>query len=283
MPIIKLKPNTNAQRHQSLLKTDASTSSKPEKSLSRNLKKHSGRNFTGRITVRHQGGREKRLYRTIDFKRNKRDIEARVATIEYDPNRTSSIALLHYVDGEKRYILAPIKLKIGDKVIASEKADFKDGNALPLKNIPLGMPIHNIELRVGKGGQIIRSAGTFALVQSKEGAYANILLPSGEVRRVSVDCYATIGQVSNPELKNLKLGKAGRKRHMGIRPSVRGVAMHPGAHPHGGGEGRSGIGMPSPKSPWGKKTLGKRTRKRKKYSDKMIIKRRKSKHAFRRS
>lgn len=247
---------------------------KPRK-LKRILKKHSGRNASGKITTRHQGGRQKRFLRQIDFRRDKRNIPAKVVSIEYAPNRNADVALLNYVDGEKRYILAPVELKVGDELIAGEKAEFKPGNALPLKKIPVGMVIHNIELTLGKGGQLVRGAGTGATIASKEGGYAVIKLPSGEQRMVKEDCYATIGQVSRPELKTVKLGKAGRKRLMGIRPTVRGVAQHPGSHPHGGGEGRSGIGMPSPKSPWGKKTLGKRTRKRKKYSDKLIIKRKK--------
>jgi len=244
---------------------------KPEKKLLTILPKHSGRNVTGKITVRHQGGRQKRFLRKIDFKRDKRGIKARVVSIEYDPNRSANIALLYYQDGEKRYILAPKDLKIGGWVEAGEKADLKSGNALPLKKIPLGMPIHNLELIPGKGSQLVRGAGTAALIQSKEKGMATIKLPSGELRRINLDCYATLGQVGNIHVKDVKLGKAGRKRLLGFRPSVRGVAMHPGAHPHGGGEGRSGIGMPSPKSPWGKKTLGKKTRKKKKYSDKYIV------------
>lgn len=246
------------------------------KKFKRILKKRAGRNMSGKVTTRHQGGREKRFLRRIDFRRDKKEMEARVVSLEYDPNRGADIALLHYPDGEKRYILAPARLKVGDKVIAGEKVDFKVGNALPLKRIPVGTVIHNIELTPGKGGQIVRGAGTGATIASKEKDYAVVKLPSGEQRMIKEECYATIGQVSKPELKTRKLGKAGRKRHLGIRPSVRGVAMHPGAHPHGGGEGRSPIGMPSPKSPWGKKTLGKRTRKPKKYSDKLIVKRRKT-------
>jgi len=246
------------------------------KKLKRILKKRSGRSASGKIAVRHRGGREKRFLRKIDFKRDKKDMEAQVVSLEYAPNRGADIALLHYPDGEKRYILAPVGLKVGDQVVAGEKVDFKKGNALPLKRIPVGTVIHNIELTPGKGGQIVRGAGTGATITSKEGGYAVVKLPSGEQRMIKEECYATIGQVSKPELKTRKLGKAGRKRHMGFRPSVRGVAMHPGQHPHGGGEGKSGIGMPSPKSPWGKKTLGKKTRKPKKYSDKLIIKRRKT-------
>lgn len=241
--------------------------------LLRILTKKSGRNASGKITVRHQGKREKRFLREIDYKRNKHDIPAKVVSIEYDPNRTANIALLVYQDGEKRYILAPSGLKIGENVISSKKAEIKIGNALPLKKVPIGTVIHNIELTPGKGGQLIRGAGTGVTIQSKEGGYATIKLSSGELRKVSIEGFATIGQVSNAEKKNIILGKAGRKIHMGIRPTVRGVAQNPRSHPHGGGEGRSSIGMPGPKSPWGKPTLGKRTRKRKKYSDKLIIKR----------
>lgn len=239
------------------------------------VKKHSGRDSTGKISVRHQGGRQKRFLRSIDWKRNKRGIPGKVVSLEYDPNRTADIALVVYEDGDQRYILAPEGLKVGDKIVAGEKAGIEVGNALPLKKIPVGTPIHNVELRIGKGGQIVRSAGTSAQILAKEKGKATIRLPSGEERLVPVEVYATIGQVSKALWKTVKLGKAGRKRHMGIRPAVRGVVMHPGAHPHGGGEGKSGIGMPSPKSPWGKKTLGKKTRKPKKYSDKYIIKRRK--------
>lgn len=244
------------------------------KKLFKILKKHSGRNNTGKVTVRHQGGGEKQFLREIDFKRDKHDISAKVETIEYDPNRTANVALLLYQDGERRYILAPQGLKVGDKVVSGKKAELKVGNALPLKKIPVGTIIHNIELTLGKGGQLVRGAGGGAVLQAKEGGYGTIKLPSGEQRKVSTECFATIGQVGNSQWKAVKLGKAGRKRHMGIRPTVRGVAQNPRSHPHGGGEGRSGIGMPSPKSPWGKRTLGKKTRKRKKYSDKLIIKRR---------
>lgn len=238
------------------------------------LKKHSGRNASGKITVRHRGGQQKRFLREIDFKRDKQDIPAKVATIEYDPNRGSRIAQLIFADGEKRYIIAPEGLKVGDEVLAGKKAEIKPGNALPLKKIPIGTIIHNIELRPGKGGQIVRGAGTGAILVSKEEKKAIVKLPSGERRKMDLDCYATVGQVGNVDFKTRIIGKAGRKRHMGIRPTVRGVAQHPDSHPHGGGEGRSGIGMPSPKSPWGKPTLGKKTRKKKKYSDKLIIKRR---------
>lgn len=243
------------------------------KRLRKILKKHSGRNATGKVTTRHQGGGEKRFLREIDFKRNKNNVSARVVSIEYDPNRGAYIALLDYIDGEKRYILAPEGLKIGDEVVSGEEVDFKIGNALPLKNIPVGTVVHNIELTSGKGGQIARGAGSGATIVGKESGFVILRLPSREERRVKEECYATIGQVSNPELKARILGKAGRKRHMGIRPTVRGVAQHPGSHPHGGGEGRSGIGMPSPKSPWGKRVMGKVTRKKRKYSDKFITKR----------
>jgi len=245
------------------------------KKLKTILPKRSGRDVRGRVTTRHQGGREKRYLREIDFKRNKHDVPAKVAAIEYDPNRGADIALLFYADGEKRYILAPVGLKVGQEVKAGIKAEIKPGNALPLKKMPLGTLVHNIELRPGKGGQIARGAGTGALVMSREENYAIVKLPSGEQRRIPLKCYATVGQIGNVDLKNRVIGKAGRKRHMGIRPTVRGVAQNPTSHPHGGGEGRSGIGMPSPKSPWGKKTLGKKTRKKKKYSNKLIIKRRK--------
>lgn len=267
----KYKPTTPGRRHRLDIISET-TADKPEKRLLEILPKKSGRNNTGRITVRHQGGRQKRFWRKIDFKRDKRGIPAKVVSIEYDPNRSANIALLYYVDGEKRYILAPQKLKINSRIEAGEKAELKIGNALPLKKIPLGMPVHNLELNIGKGGQIVRGAGTAAAIMSKEKGMATVKLPSGEIRRINLKCYATLGQLGNIHIKDVKLGKAGRKRHMGIRPSVRGVAQHPGSHPHGGGEGRSGVGMPSPKSPWGKKTLGKKTRKKKKYSDKYIIK-----------
>ncbi len=275
MAVHIIRATNNAQRHLSYLNSKGLSKKRPEKSLVTPIKKSSGRNNTGQVTVRHQGGAHKRYYRLIDFKRNKKDIPAVVTSIEYDPNRTANIALLTYADGEKRYILAPEGLKIGDSVITSTNADFKIGSSLPLEKVPLGMPIHNIELRPGKGGQIIRSAGSSAIVQSKEGGYATVLLPSTEVRKVPLTCYATIGQVSNADWQNVTLGKAGRKRHMGIRPSVRGVAMAPNAHPHGGGEGRSPIGMPAPKSKWGKSVApGKITRRRRKYSNTLIVKKR---------
>jgi large subunit ribosomal protein L2 len=245
------------------------------KRLKRILPKRSGRNASGKVTTRHQGGRHKRFLREVDFKRGKHGITARVVSIEYSPNRGADIALLHYADGEKRYILAPIGLKVGDEVLSGKKAKVKAGHALFLEDVPAGTVVHNVELTPGKGGQLARGAGTGAIVAGKEDRYAVLKLPSGEQRKVSLKCLATIGQLSNPDRKTVKLGKAGRKRHMGFRPTVRGVAQHPDSHPHGGGEGKSGIGMPSPKSPWGKKTLGKRTRKKKKYSNRVIIKRRK--------
>lgn len=253
------------------------TKKKPEKGLVETLKRTGGRNVYGRITVRHIGGGTKRKYRIIDFKRNKDGIDAKVAAIEYDPNRTANIALLYYVDGEKRYILAPVGLKVGDIVESGPDADIKPGNALPLANIPVGTMVHNIELKPGKGGQLVRAAGGAAQLMAKEGDYAQLRLPSGEVRMVSQKCKATIGQVSNIENENITIGKAGRKRWLGIRPGVRGVVMNPVDHPHGGGEGKSPIGRPSPVTPWGKPTLGYKTRKKNKKSDKFIVKRRNEK------
>lgn len=245
----------------------------PVKSLlAKGVNRRSGRNNQGKITVRHRGGGAKRRYRLIDWKREKFGVPAKVAQIEYDPNRSANIALLNYTDGEKRYILAPKGVKMGDTLQSGPDAELISGNTLPLRSIPLGMPIHNIEIQPGKGAQLVRGAGTAASIQSRDDKMATILLPSKEVRLISVDSLATIGEVGNPDHKNRKLGKAGRKRHLGIRPTVRGVAMHPGAHPHGGGEGKSGIGLKSPKSPWGKPTLGKKTRRARKYSDKWIIK-----------
>ncbi|NLO92703.1 MAG: 50S ribosomal protein L2, partial [Clostridiaceae bacterium] len=248
-----------------------------EKSLLAPLRKKAGRNSYGRITVRHRGGGAKQKYRIIDFKRDKDGIPAKVSAIEYDPNRSALIALLAYADGEKRYILAPNGLKVGDTVFSGEGSDIKPGNALPLENIPLGTVIHNIELKPGKGGQLVRSAGNEAQLMAKEGSYAQVRLPSGEVRKIQMRCRATIGQVSNLEHENISIGKAGRKRWMGIRPTVRGVVMNPSDHPHGGGEGKSPIGMPSPLTPWGKPTLGYKTRKKNKPSDKLIVKRRNEK------
>jgi len=252
------------------------TKTRPEKSLLAPLYKKAGRNVRGKITVRHRGGGHKRRYRIIDFKRDKIGIPARVASIEYDPNRTARIALLVYADGEKRYVIAPLGLRVGDGLMSGPEADIRVGNALPIANIPAGTLIHNIELKQGKGGQLVRSAGCSAQLLAKEGQYAHVRLPSGEVRLVHQACMATIGQIGNTEHGNIRLGKAGRKRWMGWRPSVRGSAMDPRAHPHGGGEGRSPIGMPSPKSPWGKPTLGKKTRKRK-DTNKWIVRRRSKK------
>jgi len=250
------------------------TKSTPEKGLTIRLKKTSGRNMYGRITVRHRGGGVSRRIRLVDFKRDKLNVPAKVAAIEYDPNRTARLALLNYADGEKRYIVAPLGLKVGDTIVAGENADIRPGNALPIANIPVGTLIHNIELQEGRGGQLARSAGTAAQLLAKEGQYAQVRLPSGEIRLVRRTCFATIGQVGNLDHSNVKLGKAGRKRHMGIRPAVRGSAMNPNDHPHGGGEGRQPIGMPGPKSPWGKPTRGYKTR-RNKRTDKYIVRRRK--------
>jgi large subunit ribosomal protein L2 len=252
------------------------TRSTPERSLVRTLRKKGGRNFRGKITVRHQGGGHKRRYRLIDFKRDKLGIPARVDSIEYDPNRSARIALLVYADGEKRYIIAPLGVRVGDQVVSGSGAEIRVGNSLPLREIPLGTQVHNIELQPGRGGQMARSAGTSAQVLAKEGNYATLRLPSGEMRMVLDRCMATVGQVGNVDHGNINMGKAGRKRWLGIRPTVRGSAMNPNDHPHGGGEGRSPIGMPGPKSPWGKPTLGKRTRGRK-PSDKYIVRRRRKK------
>ncbi|MBC2871322.1 50S ribosomal protein L2 [Acetanaerobacterium sp. MSJ-12] len=277
MAIKKYKPTTPGRRGMTV--TDYSELSKvePEKSLLAPLKNHSGRNSYGRITVRHRGGKQRRKYRIIDFKRNNFGVEGTVKTLEYDPNRSAHIALVEFVDGDKRYILAPVGLKVGDKVIAGPDADIKPGNALPLQNIPDGTVIHNIELYPGKGAQLVRSAGNSAQLMAKEGKYALIRLPSGELRNVPASCMATIGQVGNVDHENVNLGKAGRKRHMGIRPAVRGSVMNPCDHPHGGGEGKSPIGRPSPVTPWGKPTMGHKTRKKHKQSDKFIVKRANSK------
>jgi large subunit ribosomal protein L2 len=247
--------------------------SSPEKSLMTDLRQHGGRNHRGKVTVRHRGGGEKRAYRIIDFKRDKHGIPARVERIEYDPNRTANIALLFYADGEKRYILAPQGLRADDRLMSGPEADARIGNALPLANIPVGSQVHNIELRPGRGGQIVRSAGVSAQLLAKEGDYATVRLPSGEMRMILQTCMATLGQVGNVDNGNIKLGKAGRKRHMGIRPTVRGSAMSPRDHPHGGGEGRSSIGMPGPRTPWGKPALGRKTR-RNKRTTKFIVRRR---------
>lgn len=273
MAVKKYKPTSPGRRDMTTYTFEEITKSSPEKSLTIPRRKRAGRNSYGRITVRHRGGGHKRRIRLIDFKRDKLNIPAKVAAIEYDPNRTARLALLNYADGEKRYILAPLNVKVGDTLLSGPKAEIRAGNALPIADIPAGTMIHNIELKEGKGGQMVRAAGGSAQLMAKEGDYAQIRLPSGEVRLVRQACYATIGQIGNLDHGNIKLGKAGRKRHMGIRPAVRGTAMSPRDHPHGGGEGRSPIGMPSPKSPWGKKTLGKRTR-RNKTTDKYIVRRR---------
>ncbi len=273
MAVKKVKPTSPGRRFQSYTSFEEITRTKPERSLLRPLKKSGGRNVNGRITCRHRGGGHKRHYRIIDFKRDKQGIPAKVASIEYDPNRSARIALLHYADGEKRYILAPLKLAVGDTVMSGPEADIQPGNALPLENIPLGTHIHNIELRVGQGGQIVRSAGTYAQLMAKEDRYALIKLPSGEVRMVLRKCMATIGQLGNVMHENISLGKAGRKRWLGRRPKVRGVAMNPVDHPMGGGEGRSSGGR-HPCSPWGMPTKGYKTRKNKK-TDRYIVKKRK--------
>ena len=277
MSIKLFKPTTNARRNMSV--TDYSELSKvaPEKSLLKPLKKNSGRNSYGRITVRHRGGGNRRKYRVIDFKRTKFDVTATVKTLEYDPNRSAHIALIEYTDGEKAYILAPVGLKVGDTVVAGPSADIKPGNALPLTNIPVGTFIHNVELYPGKGGQLARAAGNAAQLMAKEGIYALLRLPSGELRNVPVQCMATVGQVGNLDHENVKIGKAGRTRHMGIRPTVRGSVMNPNDHPHGGGEGKSPIGRPGPVTPWGKPALGYKTRAKKNRSDKLIVKRRNGK------
>lgn len=273
MPIKVYKPTSPGRRDMSASTFEEITRTGPEKALLRPLKKSAGRNFRGKITVRHRGGGHKRRYRVIDFKRDKFGVPGRVASIEYDPNRSARIALVVYADGDKRYIIAPVGLMVGDVVMSGPDAEIHTGNALPISAIPVGSTIHNIELHVGKGGQMARAAGTSAQLLAKEGRYAHVRLPSGEVRLVSVQCMATLGQVGNTDHGNIKLGKAGRKRWLGFRPSVRGSAMDPASHPHGGGEGRSPIGMPGPKSPWGKPTLGYKTR-RNKSTDKWIVRRR---------
>ena len=273
MGIRVYKPTSPARRFMSVLTFEELTKKAPERSLTEHLKKNAGRNKQGKITVRHQGGGGKAKYRIIDFKRDKDNIPAKVAAIEYDPNRSAFIALLHYADGEKRYILAPQGLKAGDTVVSGPTADIKPGNALPIANIPLGTLIHNVEIKIGRGGQLVRSAGNAAQLMAKEGAYAQVRLPSGEVRMIPMNARATIGSVGNSDHENVRIGKAGRTRHMGIRPTVRGVVMNPVDHPHGGGEGKSPVGMPAPVTPWGKPALGLKTRKHKKYSNKMIVKR----------
>ena len=275
MGLKKYRPITPGLRFKKTLTFEEITKSKPEKNLTKIIKKTGGRNNIGRVTNKLIGGGSKRRYRFIDFKRDKFEIPGKVFSIEYDPNRSANIALLHYVDGEKKYILASEGMKPGDEVIAGENVPVKLGNSLPLKNIPVGIEIHNIELTKGKGGQIVRSAGSSAQIFAKEGNWCHIKMPSGEVRLFSPDCMATIGQVSNSDWSSHQFSKAGQKRLRGVRPTVRGVAQNPSSHPHGGGEGRSGIGMKAPKTPWGKRTLGVRTRKKKKYSGKLIIKRRK--------
>ena len=271
MAVKSFKPYSAGRRFMTVASFDEITTDKPEKSLVERLKKHGGRNQQGRLTVRHQGGGHKRLYRIIDFKRTKDGIPARVATIEYDPNRSARIALLNYVDGEKRYIIAPNGLKVGDMVESGPNADIKPGNCLPLKNIPVGTEVHNIELKIGKGAQLVRSAGASAQLMAIEGDYATLRMPSGEMRKVHVNCRATIGVVGNAEHMNITIGKAGRSRWLGIRPENRGVAMNPNDHPHGGGEGRSPVGRKHPVTKWGKCAMGAKTR-RKKASDKLIIK-----------
>ena len=274
MALKRYKPTSPARRFMTVADYSELSKKAPEKSLLEKKVRHSGRNAHGRITVRHRGGGELKKYRVVDFKRDKDGIPAKVDSLQYDPNRSAYIALLIYADGEKRYILAPVGLKAGDTVQSGEGADIKPGNNLPLANIPLGTMVHNIELKPGKGGQMARSAGVSAQLMAKEGNYAQLRLPSGETRNVSLLCKATIGQVGNVEHEIVSIGKAGRKRHMGWRPTVRGVVMNPVDHPHGGGEGKSPIGMPSPVTPWGKPTLGYKTRKKKKASDKDIVKRR---------
>ena len=277
MAIRKIKPTTPGQRFMTVSMYEEITCTKPERSLLEAKKRTGGRNNRGRITTRHIGGGNKIYYRVIDFKRNKDNVPAKVATIEYDPNRSANIALLHYADGEKRYIIAPYGLTVGDTVVSGEGADIKVGNAIPLKNIPVGTMIHCIELLPGKGAQLVRSAGNAAQLMAKEGKYAQVRLPSGEVRLVPLGCKATIGQVGNIDFGNIKLGKAGRKRHMGFRPTVRGSVMNPNDHPHGGGEGKSPIGRPGPVTPWGKPALGHKTRKTKNINDKFIVRRRNGK------
>ena len=273
MAVKKYKPTTPGQRGMTGYTFEEVTKTTPERSLLRPLRKSGGRNLYGRVTVRHRGGGHRRQIRIVDYKRDKHGVPARVAAIEYDPNRTARLALLNYVDGEKRYIIAPLDLKVGDTVLAGPSAEIRPGNSLPIANIPIGTMVHNLELNVGRGGQLVRAAGGAAQLLAKEGDFAQVRMPSGEVRLIRQECYATIGQVGNLDHSNVKLGKAGRKRHLGIRPTVRGTAMSPRDHPHGGGEGRQPIGMPGPKSPWGKPTLGYKTRRNKK-TDQYIVRRR---------
>ena len=272
MAIRKFRPTTPSRRNMTMADFKEITTDKPLKSLLVSTKRSGGRNNQGKITVRHRGGGAKQAYRLIDFKRNKDDIPAKVSTIEYDPNRSAYIALVVYADGEKRYIIAPVGLKVGDVIVSGPDSDIKTGNTLPILNIPIGSTIHNVELQVGKGAQLVRSAGSSAQLMAKEGDYAQVKLPSGEVRYIRIKCRATIGTVSNVTHDIVNIGKAGRKRHLGFRPTVRGSVMNPNDHPHGGGEGKSPIGHASPMTPWGKPALGYKTRKTKKYSDKFIVK-----------
>jgi large subunit ribosomal protein L2 len=273
MGIRKINPITPGQRFMTVSTFEEITRKTPERSLLEDKRKNAGRNVTGKITVRHQGGGARQKYRIIDFKRNKDNVPAKVFSVEYDPNRSANIALLHYLDGEKRYIIAPLGLKVGDLLVSGETADIKVGNALPIANIPVGTMIHCIELKPGKGAQLVRSAGNAAQLMAKEGAYAQVRLPSGEVRLIPMNAKATIGQVGNIDHANIQIGKAGRKRHMGVRPTVRGSVMNPCDHPHGGGEGKSPIGKPGPVTPWGKPALGYKTRKRKNPTNKYIVRR----------
>ena len=277
MPVKVYKPTTPSRRGMSVLTFEEITAKKPERSLLVSLKKHSGRNSYGRITVRPKGGGVRRKYRLIDFKRNTTDAEATVVSIEYDPNRSANIALIQYEDGKKAYIIAPDKLSVGDKIRSSVEADIKPGNCLPLEFIPLGTLVHNVEMHPGKGAQLVRAAGMYAQVMAKENGYAQLRLPSGEVRMIALNCKATVGTVGNSDHENVNLGKAGRKRHMGIRPTVRGSVMNPCDHPHGGGEGKSPVGRPGPVTPWGKPAMGYKTRSKKNKSDKFIVKRRNAK------
>ena len=278
MSIKTYKPTTPSRRHMSVSGFDGvDKHAKPQKELVEVLKKHAGRNSYGRITVRHQGGGNRKKYRVIDFKRDKMDVTATVLRLEYDPNRSANIALVEYTDGERRYILAPVGLNVGDVIVSSASADIKPGNALPLANIPVGTVIHNIELYPGKGAQLVRSAGVAAQLMAKENGMATVRLPSGEYRKVRLNCIACIGQVGNVDHANIAIGKAGRKRHMGVRPTVRGSVMNPCDHPHGGGEGKSPVGRPGPVTPWGKPAMGYKTRKKKNATDKFIVKRRNAK------
>ena len=273
MAIKRYKPTSSARRFMTVSSYEEITEVKPERSLVEDMRKTGGRNNTGKITVRHIGGGNRRKYRIIDFKRNKDDIPAKVKSIQYDPNRSANIALLQYADGEKRYILAPVGLNVGDEVVSGAGADIKAGNCLPFENIPVGTMVHTIELKPGRGGQVARAAGISAQLMAKEGAYATLKMPSGEMRLVSIRCRATIGQVGNVEHEIVRVGKAGKTRHMGIKPTVRGSVMNPNDHPHGGGEGKSPVGRPGPVTPWGKPALGYKTRKKKNVNDKFILKR----------